>query len=58
VEDHPEADPWEIRVEADRADGQKCERCWNYSVEIGRDSEFPTVCERCAPGIRELETRD
>jgi isoleucyl-tRNA synthetase len=30
-----------------RADGEKCERCWNYSLRIGESSDFPTVCERC-----------
>ena len=30
-----------------RADGEKCERCWNYSVRVGEFSALPTVCERC-----------
>ena len=38
-----------------RADGKKCERCWNYSVHVGEDSRFPTVCERCSSVLRELE---
>jgi isoleucyl-tRNA synthetase len=37
----------------ERADGQKCERCWKYSVHVGRDVDFPTVCERCAPVLKE-----
>jgi isoleucyl-tRNA synthetase len=36
-----------IQVEVLRADGGKCERCWNYSLEVGKNSEHPTVCERC-----------
>ena len=38
-----------------RADGKKCERCWNYSLQVGEDSEFPTLCERCVPSLREIE---
>eukprot|EP00252_Welwitschia_mirabilis_P004501 TRINITY_DN14836_c0_g1_i1.p1 TRINITY_DN14836_c0_g1~~TRINITY_DN14836_c0_g1_i1.p1 ORF type:complete len:1110 (-),score=238.68 TRINITY_DN14836_c0_g1_i1:463-3792(-) len=30
-----------------RADGNKCERCWNFSVAVGSFSEHPTLCERC-----------
>jgi isoleucyl-tRNA synthetase len=36
------------------ADGAKCERCWNYSVHIGEDPRWPTVCERCAPALSEM----
>lgn len=34
-----------------RADGKKCERCWNYSVHVGDSTVFPTVCERCLPVV-------
>lgn len=36
-----------LKISVARADGEKCERCWNYSVRIGESQEFPTVCERC-----------
>lgn len=29
------------------ADGEKCERCWNYSTQVGSIEEAPTICERC-----------
>jgi isoleucyl-tRNA synthetase len=29
------------------ADGQKCERCWNYSEQIGESELHPSLCERC-----------
>ncbi len=44
----------ELRVEVVRADGTKCERCWNYSLEVGGNPAFPTLCERCAPVVGEL----
>ena len=31
-----------------RADGGKCERCWKYDTEVGKDPAHPTVCARCA----------
>jgi isoleucyl-tRNA synthetase len=34
-----------------KADGEKCERCWNYSVQVGRDAKHPTLCERCVPVV-------
>jgi isoleucyl-tRNA synthetase len=43
-----------LKVQVTRAPGQKCERCWNYSVQVGADPQYPTVCERCAPVLREL----
>jgi isoleucyl-tRNA synthetase len=30
------------------ARGAKCERCWKYDPEVGKDESYPTVCPRCA----------
>lgn len=30
-----------------KADGEKCDRCWNYSTLVGTIQEHPTICERC-----------
>jgi isoleucyl-tRNA synthetase len=35
-------------IEVAKADGQKCERCWKYSEEVGKNPAHPTVCARCA----------
>jgi len=43
-----------VRVE--RAQGKKCERCWNYSTHVGESSEFPTLCERCVAALGEIES--
>jgi len=40
----------EIRVE--KADGKKCVRCWNYSVDVGKDLEYPDLCKRCIQIIK------
>jgi isoleucyl-tRNA synthetase len=46
-----------MHVEVKKADGQKCERCWNYSTHVGEDKTYPTVCERCSAVLKELEQR-
>ena len=44
-----------IKVEVRKADGQKCDRCWNYSTHVGEDKNYPTVCERCSAVLKEIE---
>jgi isoleucyl-tRNA synthetase len=43
-----------VRVEVKKADGLKCERCWNYSTRVGEDKTYPTVCERCSAVLKEV----
>jgi isoleucyl-tRNA synthetase len=44
-----------LRVEVKKADGQKCDRCWNYSTRVGEDKNYPTVCERCSAVLKEID---
>jgi isoleucyl-tRNA synthetase len=44
-----------VTVQILKAEGQKCERCWNYSTRVGEDKKYPTLCERCSAVLRELE---
>jgi isoleucyl-tRNA synthetase len=44
-----------LEVEIQKADGTKCERCWNYSVRVGEFKNYPTVCERCIEALEEIE---
>jgi len=44
-----------VTVQVEKAAGQKCERCWNYSTQVGDDREYPTVCERCSAVLKEIE---
>jgi isoleucyl-tRNA synthetase len=53
VEDTPGTEE-SMQIEVLKADGSKCERCWNYSVGVGKDSAWPTLCERCIPAIKEI----
>jgi isoleucyl-tRNA synthetase len=45
----------DIRVTVERAAGQKCERCWNYSTLVGQFTRYPTACERCVEALAEIE---
>jgi isoleucyl-tRNA synthetase len=44
----------QVMVTTLMADGKKCERCWNYSVHVGEDRRWPTVCERCSAALDEM----
>jgi isoleucyl-tRNA synthetase len=43
-----------LQIRVDKAAGQKCPRCWNYSTHIGESADYPTVCERCAAALGEM----
>lgn len=45
----------EVAVRVGAAEGVKCERCWNYSTQVGESARFPTVCERCVKALEEME---
>jgi isoleucyl-tRNA synthetase len=38
-----------------KADGDKCELCWNYSPTVGESKPHPTLCERCVDMMRQLK---
>jgi len=42
-------------ITVNKAPGEKCERCWNYSTRVGEDKLYPTVCERCSAVLSEIE---
>jgi isoleucyl-tRNA synthetase len=44
----------EVVVTTLPAEGKKCERCWNYSVHVGEDWRWPTVCERCSAALEQI----
>ena len=47
------ADAWtseelpELKVTVRKAVGEKCERCWIISADLGTDAAHPTLCPRC-----------
>ncbi|MBQ5310898.1 MAG: isoleucine--tRNA ligase [Oscillospiraceae bacterium] len=40
-----------LSVTVEKADGQKCERCWCYSEYVGTNAVYPTLCKRCADQV-------
>jgi isoleucyl-tRNA synthetase len=46
-----------LHIDVKKADGTKCDRCWNYSTHVGEDPVYPTVCERCSAVLKELEAQ-
>jgi len=32
--------------------GTKCQRCWNFTEDVGSDTEWPGACARCARAVR------
>ncbi len=44
-----------LEIKVEKAEGAKCSRCWNYSVQVGADARYPALCERCCAALREIE---
>jgi isoleucyl-tRNA synthetase len=40
-----------VIVLIERADGEKCPRCYNYSTHIGESAEHPHICDRCVGAL-------
>lgn len=43
-----------LQVEVRRAEGQKCERCWQYKTTVGSNSAHTGLCARCAEIIESM----
>ena len=39
------------KIEAAKAPGEKCVRCWVYSTEISHDPKHPEVCPKCVEAL-------
>lgn len=42
-----------IFVKVEKAEGEKCERCWKYGHGTGSHGEHSTLCSRCASVVTE-----
>lgn len=42
----------QISVGVEKAIGEKCIRCWNYSQSIGNNDQHPKLCERCVKNLQ------
>jgi isoleucyl-tRNA synthetase len=37
----------DVEIKAAASTHNKCERCWHYRADVGRNAEHPTLCGRC-----------
>jgi isoleucyl-tRNA synthetase len=42
------------RIIVEKADGQKCARCWNYKTDVGQNTQHPSLCGPCAGVVKEV----
>ncbi len=48
-----------LSASARASSGEKCERCWHYTDDIGSNVGHPSLCARCADNVDGIgETRD
>jgi isoleucyl-tRNA synthetase len=40
-----------LKVQVAASPGDKCERCWCYSEELGSHSEHPAICPKCTAAV-------
>ena len=41
-----------VYVRITKAPGQKCERCWHWKMDVGLNSEHPTLCHNCLEALK------
>jgi isoleucyl-tRNA synthetase len=42
-----------LKIGVEQVPGEKCERCWVYSQELGATAEHPNICPRCTRVLAE-----
>ncbi len=45
-----------VEVKVEKADGQKCERCWHWETDVGSAPGYPTICGRCAEAVKQHDS--
>ena len=40
-----------LKIQVTAAPGEKCERCWYYSEELGTNTDHPTICPKCTTAV-------
>lgn len=36
-----------VSITVKKSEHKKCERCWNFSENIGKNADYPVLCDRC-----------
>lgn len=42
----------DVELQVQKADGQKCERCWNFTESVGKNPSHPMLCGQCVSAIQ------
>ncbi len=45
-------DDIKLSVGVKKADGIKCQRCWNFDLKTGSDASYPTLCPKCIDAVK------
>jgi isoleucyl-tRNA synthetase len=48
---HPSENIEGLRIQVAAAAGEKCERCWCYSEQLGQDTSHPAICPKCTTAV-------
>jgi len=40
-----------VKIQVTAAPGEKCERCWCYSEELGTNAGHPAICSKCTGAV-------
>lgn len=40
-----------LKIGFAKAQGNKCPRCWHYTLDVGHDAAHPDLCGRCATNV-------
>ncbi len=46
-----------ILVKVEKAEGEKCERCWTYTHDVGEHHGYQHVCARCGDVLHKLNIK-
>lgn len=47
----------DLLVSVQKAEGEKCERCWMYSTSVGQTEGFPHICGKCVTALKKRKTK-
>jgi isoleucyl-tRNA synthetase len=36
-----------LSILVEKAEGDKCQRCWNWDITVGKYNDFPDLCKKC-----------
>jgi len=43
----------DFSIGVEKAKGEKCLRCWNWSDSVGKNLEYPDICSKCLKTLKE-----